>query len=120
MHSAESITCAQIPRAETIARLNDQLRQCGLGGKIMITQGVRALKGYNSVMLAEALAAYDHFDLANDPHGERDFGAMQLLCSPVFWKIDYYFDGQLDYGSPDPSDATVTLRVLTVMLSSEY
>lgn len=119
MYSEEPNTCAKLPRAEAITQMNDQLRQRGFGGKIMITQGVRGLKAYNPVMLAAALATYDGFDLDNDPHGERDLGDLQLFGADLLWKIDCY-DKQLQYGSPDPADASVTERVLTVMLISEY
>jgi hypothetical protein len=37
----------------------------------------------------------------------------------LFWKIDCY-DRELHFGSPDPADPTVTTRVLTLMLASEY
>ena len=108
-----------VPRAEAIARLNDQLRKSASGGMIMVTQGVLAISGYNSPELAEALAAYDAFDADNDPHGERDFGDLTLWGEKMFWKIDYY-DVDLKFGSDDPADPDETKRVLNVMLTSEW
>lgn len=111
--------CAEVPRAEQIARLNDQLRKTGTGGTIMITQGVRAITGFDSEVLAAELANYKDFDSDGDPHGERAFGALTHLGSDVLWKIDYY-DKELEYGSDDPADPDFTHRVLTVMLASEW
>lgn len=108
-----------VPRAEAIARLNDQLRDTATGGTIMVTQGVLAISGYNSLELAEALAAYDAFDAENDPHGERDFGDLTLWGQDLFWKVDYY-DIDLKFGSDDPANPDKTQRVLTVMLTSEW
>ena len=108
-----------VPRAEAIARLNDQLRKTGTGGTVMVTQGVLAITGYNSAELAEALAAYNAFDADNDPHGERDFGDLTLWGEDLFWKLDYY-SPDLRYGSDDPADPEKTKRVLTVMLTSEW
>jgi hypothetical protein len=34
-------------------------------------------------------------------------------------KIDY-FDRNLKYHSPDPSDPAITVRVITIMLADEY
>ena len=47
------------------------------------------------------------------------FGSIQLGENTIFWKIDYY-DLDLHMHSPDPSDPTVTARILTIMLAEEY
>src|SRR4051812_32702257 len=120
MHGSEQPNFGQnLPRAECIARLNDGLRMTGLGGRILVTPGVQFLPGVNSMALVQALRSYDGFDVDNDPHGERDFGDLDFCGASVFWKIDYYEKG-LAYASPDPADPDVTIRVLTVMLASEY
>ena len=62
---------------------------------------------------------YKAFTPINDPFSEHDFGSIQLGENIIFWKIDYY-DLDLHMHSPDPSDETVTARVLTIMLAEEY
>lgn len=119
MRPEERDNCAQLPRAEIIARLNDALRMRGQGGHVMVTRGVRDLVGYNAMVVAGTLANYYAFDADNDPHGERDFGDLTLFGADLLWKIDYY-DSTLEFGSPDPADPDVTIRVLTVMLTSEW
>jgi hypothetical protein len=108
-----------LPRAEAIAQLNDKLRTTGMGGRILITRGVCALPGFDQRALLNSLAKYDGFDVDNDPHGERDFGDLALFGTTLLWKLDYY-DRQLTFASADPADEGVTVRVLTVMLESEY
>lgn len=115
----EAKTCAELPRAEQIARLNDRLRKEASGGSVMVTSGVQALPGFDGGRLLELLASYSSFDADNDPHGERDFGDLTFDGADLLWKIDSY-DTDLIYGSPDPADPAVTKRVLTVMLASEY
>jgi hypothetical protein len=107
-------------RAQRIAALNDAFRK-GLpaGGRVFMTAGVDA-KG--PAFVAAALAkvrSFDAFTGGNDPHGERDFGAFELGGEKLFWKIDYY-DRDEQHGAEDPSDASKTLRVMTVMLAQEY
>ena len=85
----------------------------------MLTAGVAAKFGHDVRRLMLAVADFDAFSEDNDPYGEHDFGSLSLQGEVVFWKIDYY-DLDLSNGSPDPADPRVTIRVLTVMMASEY
>lgn len=106
-------------RQQRIRRLNDRLRVSGHGGRTLITPGI-AEQGPDFVQaLRQAVAAFAAFTEENDPYGEHDFGALTFGDQKVFWKIDYY-DLSLTGGSPDPSNASVTTRVLTIMLAHEY
>ncbi len=89
-----------------------------------MTSGIQALGLIATVETAERVAAFDTFTKDNDPHGEHDFGSFDHDRNRIFWKIDYYdrasFGTGHDTGSEDPSDPAKTLRVLTIMLASEY
>ena len=107
-----------------IAELNDQLRQTGEGGQIVVTSGV-ATMGSDFILAAmAAVRLFSTFTEDNDPYGEHDFGAVEVTTATVagetiFWKIDYY--DQTGTGlSPDPANPELTQRVLTIMLASEY
>jgi hypothetical protein len=103
-----------------IAGLNDAFRRSGgQGGRILFTAGVSDLGVEFSHLALGLVRLFDKFDGDNDPHGERDFGSFELKGRKLFWKIDYY-DRDLEYGSPDPADPSVTTRVLTIMLTEEY
>jgi len=112
-------TDTKVPRAEAIALLNDQVRKTGQGGTLVVTRGVMALPGFDANALSSALASYDAFDPDNDPHGERDFGDLTLFGADLLWKIEYY-DHDLQFGSNDPADISITRRVLTVMLAEDW
>jgi hypothetical protein len=99
--------------------LNDELRRFGRGGRIMITSGIQALGTKGVARVLAAVAAFDAFTGDNDPHGEHDCAILTVDGVRVLFKIDYY-DRNLTYHSPDPSDPTVTERVMTVMLANEY
>jgi hypothetical protein len=106
-------------RTEAIRKLNDDLRIRGTGGRTMVTAGVAAL-GHEAVKsITQAVAAFDGFDASNDPYGEHDFGQVRVQVEVVFFKVDYY-DKAVCLHSPDPADASVTERVMTIMLSREY
>jgi len=78
-----------------------------------------ALSQADQSAIREKVETFDAFTPDNDPYGERDFGAFEHNGEKIFWKIDYY-DATLTYGSEDPSDPQQTVRVLTIMLASEY
>jgi len=99
--------------------LNDRLRVHGAGGKIMMTSGVASLDARILGQVMDGVRRHDQFTADNDPYGEHDFGQVRVEGFDVMWKIDYY-DHAFAYASPDPADAGVTQRVLTVMLAAEY
>jgi hypothetical protein len=84
-----------------------------------MTAGVIALGQNRQLKILEAVAKFDSFDESNDPYGEHDFGALEVDGERLFFKIDYYDRGLVAH-SPDPADASVTTRVLTIMLAEEY
>ena len=103
----------------TIRHLNDELRQCLLGGSAVITPGIAAL-GYEAVeRIVKTIAVFDDFCHANDPHEAHDFGSFDAEGHTIMFKIDYY-DPTLSMHSADPADPNVTERVITIMLAEEY
>lgn len=69
--------------------------------------------------ILEKVRAFSDFSSDGDPHREHDFGAFSHGDTSYFWKIDYY-DADCVYGSENPTDPTVTTRVLTIMRADEY
>ena len=104
---------------ETIRELNDQFRRSFIGGRVVMTQGVDALPSEAQSDLMSRVQQFSDFSADNDPHGEHDFGKIELQGNAFFWKIDYY-DTELKYGSENPADPDLTTRVLTIMLAEEY
>jgi hypothetical protein len=113
------MTSTAVSTAERIRALNDAFRRIFVGGAVMITAGVEAMPLEQRRMLLEKVRAFDAFTEDNDPHSEHDFGAIDEGGVRCFWKIEYY-DRATEMGSPDPTDPSVTTRVLTIMLSDEY
>jgi hypothetical protein len=106
--------------AARIRALNDAFRTRGEGGgTILVTAGVAALGESAVVAILEGVRTFDLFSDANDPWREHDFGSFAHCEETIFFKIDYY-DQARTAGSPDPADASLTHRVLTIMLASEY
>ena len=106
-------------RLREIKRLNDELRETGKGGTIVITPGFLDLPDELREQILNAMQREDQFTQDNDPWGEHDMGSVNIEGNTVLWKIDYY-DLDMNYLSPEPADPNVTRRVLTIMLASEY
>ena len=116
---AEGVEPPQPSRAERIRALNDQLRHFGLCGTFFVTSGVASLEWTRLVRVMDAVVEFDAFGPDNDPHGEHDCAVVAVAGVSVIWKIDYY-NQALTGLSPDPADPSVTRRILTIMLASEY
>ena len=88
-------------------------------GQFVMTRGVMALGPDARLAATRAVAAFQAFTPDNDPNGFHEFGAVEVLGTRVWFKIDAY-DVNYEYGSPDPSNPEQTRRVLTLLLPSEY
>lgn len=106
-----------------IAELNDKLRQNIFTpteyGTVIITNGVSILPIQEQIIIMNLVKDFNRFTAGNDPYGEHDFGKVSLNGIDYFFKIDYY-DNDLTYGSENPSDNSITKRVLTIMRADEY
>lgn len=105
--------------ANRIAALNDSLRTTFTGGHIMLTPAIAALSDKTLAKVLEAVQTFTDFEAGNDPYAEHDFGSLEIEALKIFWKIEYY-DLTMEAGAEDPADPEQTVRVLTIMLASEY
>ena len=114
-----------MPKENPTAKLNDDFRRRVIktpqtDGKCVIVGGVANLDSIPLTFVLCAIHSYPltNFNEDNDPYGEHDFGSVDIEGIPeVFWKIDYYEDAGMEYGT---EDTTKAYRVLTVMLASDY
>jgi hypothetical protein len=114
------------PDAARIRELNDALRTCRepigalmMNGQLVITRGIAARGNAFINRAVEAVRTFDAFTEDNDPFGEHDMAFLDVDGEGIFFKVDYY-DAALSHLSPDPGDAGVTRRVLTIALAEEY
>ena len=115
-------------QAATIAAQNDAFRRTILfcndtkeapQGQFVMTSGVQALGSDARLAATKQTAAFDAFTPDNDPYGWHDFGAIDVMETTIWFKIDLY-DVNFEMGSPDPTDLQRTRRVLTLLLPTEY
>lgn len=85
----------------------------------MITAGIQEISISDYAHIIQKVRDFDTFTPDIDPHGEHDFGSFRHGGETIFWKFDYY-DRTLAAGSENPADPEATIRVLTIMLASEY
>jgi hypothetical protein len=115
-----TIKTATDPTKQRIAELNDLRRKAmGFAGRVFQTQGIAALPLPVQSGIREKVELFDSFTEDNDPYGEHDFGAFEHEGHRIFWKIDYYAP-DMEHDSENPADPKQTVRVLTIMLASEY
>lgn len=104
---------------DRVRALNDSFRRTFEGGVVVMTSTVSTLEPSIRQEIVRLIQAFDNFAEDNDPHGEHDFGSLEVDDETYFWKIDYY-DPTMSAGSEDASDPKKTARVLTIMRADEY
>ena len=102
-----------------IKTLNDNFRKTFSGGRVMLTSGIRAKSQSTLAEILNQVKCFNNFTTANDPYNEHDFGSFNYKGEKIYWKIDYY-DKNYQYCSEDPSNPSLTNRVMTIMLAEEY
>ena len=102
-----------------IRDLNDRFRKFQIGGTAIATPSIMDMGAHALHQIMQEVADFNAFTEDNDPYGEHDFGAITYKGHRIFWKIDCY-DSNLTGGSINPADPSVTARVMTVFLASEY
>lgn len=102
-----------------IRALNVRLRTTFTGGQVLVTRGISALPADTLARVLAAVRAFDAFNADNNPWGEHDVGAFDVSGHRIFFKIDY-LSADSDMASDDPTDASQTRRIMTIMLAEEY
>lgn len=135
MTASDNIPTEETAHTVEIARLNDATRSGTLrNSRMVMTRTVAEILAGDSQNEGQRVANHilnttrlrqkileTPIDPGNDPHGERDFGALDFMDQRILWKIDCYAnDGQFTWGSDTPWDEEATFRIMTVMVASEY
>ena len=102
-----------------IRELNDRFRTTFTGGRVLMTSGMAALEAETTARVLTAVRTFTAFTEDNDPWQEHDFGAIDVDGNTVFFKIDCLCP-TCEMASEDASDPAKTVRVMTIMLASEY
>lgn len=102
-----------------IQKLNDIHRKLLLPTVVLAADATAFMANKDLSPLLRKVQDFDDFNEDNDPYGEHDYGSFQFMGEAWFFKFDYY-DKEMEFHSPDPSNPKVTCRVLTIGMQSDY
>ena len=110
-----TIALEQDAKNAEIKRLNDRLRLKGRGGYSQMCDRMSDFSYERFAEVRKAIRAFDDFTPDNDPHGHHDYGVVEVHDQKYDWEIGYL--GADGTGvSPDPSDTSVTTRVMWISM----
>jgi Protein of unknown function (DUF3768) len=103
----------------TIADMNDAFRRSLIGGRVVMTAGIRVLPRKMQAAIIEQLRSFEEFDADNDPDGYHNGGRFEHCGRTILWHIDLDERGYYWY-KPDPTDLAQHNFVLTIFLAEEF
>lgn len=118
-----------LERRQAIAAINDEYRlnlaESGCG-EVFMSPGVRsllmALPTFEFLLehmrLIDLVATFEHGNAATEDD-KRDFGLFEWRSKQCCWIFDYLNESGTGL-SPDPANASVTRRIVTIMLFAEF
>lgn len=129
------MTTSALPQTEgpdiaAIAAQNDAFRKLAclgetpsqpIQGRMHLTSSMAMAEDGLALEAVQAVGEFDVFEPENDPDGCHDFGAVDIRGQKVFWKIDLYeADSDFRFGAEAPDNPATTMRVLTIMMASDW
>ena len=121
---------ADRPDITVIAAHNDAFRKLAclgetpaqpIQGRMHLTSSLAMAEDGLALEAVQAVGDFAVFEPENDPDGCHDFGAVDIRGQKVFWKIDLYeADSDFRYGAETPDNLATTMRVLTIMMASDW
>lgn len=110
-------------QSKKIIRLNDELRTTfkGQGGRVVFTDGFRALPDEQRMELLRRIRDLRRFDPLRDVDGLHETATVRVGEQAAVFRIDYFehHNAFAHFGSEDPADPARTERILCIMLPEE-
>jgi len=118
------------PDTAVVAAYNDAFRKLAclgetpsepIQGRMHLTSSLAMAEDRLALEAVQAVGEFDIFEPENDPDSWHDFGAVDIRGEKIFWKIDLYeADSDFRYGAEAPDNPSTTMRVLTIMMASDW